>query len=178
MQLTAVLPFPLTVVAGMAATLLIYFLILLARNEAVFIPLPQATIDSMLRMADIKHNDVLFDLGSGDGRIVIAAARQYGIRAVGIEKSRVLAWLSKRAIRKNNVEDKVEIVNADFFHQDLSDATIVTAYLSRRINHKLETKLRRELKEGTKILSADHTFSFPEKAKHRTGHFWTHLYIR
>ncbi len=80
----------------------------------------------MLKMADIRPDDVLFDLGSRDGRIVIAAARKYGIRTVGIEKSKVLAWLSKRAIRKNRLEDKVRIVNADFFGQDLSEATVVT----------------------------------------------------
>ncbi len=178
MQLTEALPIPLTVIAGLAAALLIYFLILLARNEAVFIPLPQETIDNMLKMADIRPDDVLFDLGSGDGRVVIAAAKRYGIRAVGIERSKLLAWLSKRAIRKNRLEDKVRIVNADFFGQDLSEASVVTAYLSQKINDMVEPKLRKELKEGTRILSADHTFNFPEKAKHKTGHFWTHLYIR
>ena len=71
-------------------------------------------------------NDLLFDLSRGDGRIVIAAAKNYGTRAVGIERSRILALLSKRAIRKNGVQDKVRIVNADFFEQDLSQATIVT----------------------------------------------------
>ncbi len=178
MQLTVALPISLTVVAGLAAAVLIYFLILLARNEAVFIPLPQETIDNMLKMADIRPEDVLFDLGSGDGRIVIAAAAKYGIRAVGIEKSKVLAWLSKRAVRKNRLEDKVHIVNADFFGQDLSEATIVAVYLSQKINDRLEPKLRRELREGTRILSADHPFSFPEKARFKTGHFWTRLYVR
>lgn len=74
--------------------------------------------------------------------------------------------------------DKVQIVNADFFRQDLSEATVVTVYLSQKINNRLEPKLRRGLREGTRILSADHTFNFPEKAKHKTGHFWTRLYIR
>ncbi len=178
MQLTVALPITLTILAGLAAAILVYFFVLLARNEAVFIPLPHQTIDNMLKMADIRSDDVLFDLGSGDGRIVIAAARTYGIRAVGIEKSKILAWLSKRAIRKNRLEDKVQIVNADFFGQDLSEATVVTVYLSRKRNAMLEPKLRKELKEGTRILSADHTFNFPEKAKNKTGHFWTRLYIR
>lgn len=178
MQLTLALPIPLTVVAGLAAAVLIYFLVLLVRNEAVFIPLPQETIDTMLRMADIRPDDVLFDLGSGTGRIVIAAAKKYGIRTVGIEKSKVLAWLSKRAVGRNRLEDKAKIVNADFFGQNLSEATVLTAYLSQRTNDRLEPKLRRELKAGTRILSADHTFNFPEKAKHKTGHFWSRLYIR
>ena len=177
MQLTLTLPIALTVVAGLAAAVLIYFLVLLARNEAVYIPLPQETIDSMLKMAEIGPDDVLFDLGSGDGRVVIAAAKKYGIRAVGIEKSRMLAWLSKRAVRKNMLEDRVYIVNGDFFKQDLSDATVVTAYLSQKINDRLEQKLRKELKQGTRILSADHTFNFEERAKAKTGHFWTHLYM-
>lgn len=139
--------------------------------------MPQETIDSMLKMAEIGPDDVLFDLGSGDGRVVIAAAKKYGIRAVGIEKSRMLAWLSKRAVRKNMLEDRVYIVNGDFFKQDLSDATVVTAYLSQKINDRLEQKLRKELKQGTRILSADHTFNFEERAKAKTGHFWTHLYM-
>jgi ubiquinone/menaquinone biosynthesis C-methylase UbiE len=171
-------PLILTIVTGLALAILAYFFALLVRNQAVFVPLSQKTIDKMLRMANARPNDVLFDLGSGDGRVVIAAARCYGVRAVGIEKSRILAWLSRRAIRRSGVQDKVRIVNGDFFRQDLSEATIVTAYLSRRINRSLEPKLSKELKEGTRILSADHTFKFRETAKVKTGHFWTHLYIR
>ena len=178
MQLTVQLPITLTLVAGLAAAVLIYFLVLLARNEAVFIPLPQETIDNMLKMAEIRPDDVLYDLGSGDGRIVIAAARTYGIRAVGMEKNKLLAWLSKRAIRKDRLEDKIRVVNANFFGQDLSEATVVTVYLSQKMNDSLEPKLRSELKEGTRILSADHTFNFPEKAKDKIGHFWTRLYVR
>ena len=178
MHLTVHLPLTLTVVAGLAAAVLIYFLFLLARNEAVFIPLPQETIEAMLKMADVKNDDVLYDLGSGDGRILITAAREYGIRAIGIEKNRVLAWLSKRAIRKNRLEDKIQVVNSDFFKQDLSEATIVTVYLSQKMNDRLEPKLRRELKEGARILSADHTFNFLEKEKDKTGHFSTRLYVR
>jgi 16S rRNA A1518/A1519 N6-dimethyltransferase RsmA/KsgA/DIM1 with predicted DNA glycosylase/AP lyase activity len=163
--------------AGLGAAVLLYFLYRLARNEAIFIPLPQKTIDEMLRMAEISKDDVLYDLGSGDGRVLVSAAKQYAVTAVGIEKSKVLAWLSKRKIARNCLEDKVQVVNADFFGQDLSEATIVIAYLSQKINNKLEAKLRKELKEGTRILSADHTFNFREKAKTKTGHFWTHLYI-
>ncbi len=110
--------------------------------------------------------------------MVIFAARKYGISAVGIEKSKILAWLSKRAVRKNRLQDNVRIVNADFFRQDLSVATVVMVYLSQKLNDRLEPKLRRELKQGTRILSADHTFNFQEKEKHKTGHFWSHLYIR
>lgn len=99
MQLAAALPLLLTVLAGLGAAVLIYFLVLLARNEAVSIPLSQEAVDSMLKMAGLRPDDVLFDLGSGDGRIVIAATKKYG-RAAGIEKSKILTWLSKRAIRK------------------------------------------------------------------------------
>ena len=172
------LPLTLTIVTGLALAILAYFFALLARNQAVFVPLSREKIDEMLRMADPEPGDLLFDLGSGDGRVVIAAAKNYGTQAVGIEKSRILAWLSKRAIRENGVQDKVRIVNADFFEQDLSQATIVTAYLSRKINRRLEPKLRKELRGGTRILSADHTFKLQETAKAKTGHFWTHLYIK
>ena len=171
------LPLALTVAAGLAAAALIYFLILLARNEAVFIPLHQETINTMLKMAEIEPDDILYDLGSGDGRVVIAAARNYRIRAVGIEKNRLLAWRSKRAITRNGFEDKIRVVKADFFEQDLSEATLVTVYLSQKINDRLEPKLRREFRKGTRILSADHTFTFEEKAKNKTGHFWTRLYV-
>ena len=167
----------ITAIAGLGAAVLVYFLYMLAKNEAVFIPLPQETIDEMLRMAEIREDDVLYDLGSGDGRVLVAAAKKYGITAVGIEKSRVLTWLSKRKIASNNLQAKAKVVNADFFKQDLSEATIVLAYLSQKINNRLETKLRKELKQGTRILSADHTFNFAEKAKTKTGHFWTHLYV-
>ena len=167
----------LTAFAGLGAAVLLYFLYRLARKEAVFVPLPQRTIDEMLRMAEVENDDVLYDLGSGDGRVLVAAAKQYAVRAVGIEKSWILVWLSRRRIARNGLKDKVQVVNADFFKQDLSDATIVIAYLSQKINNRLEKKLRSELKQGTRILSADHTFNFTEKAKIKTGHFWTHLYI-
>lgn len=167
----------LTAIAGLGAAVLLYFLYGLARKEAVFVPLPQRTIDEMLGMAEISRDDVLYDLGSGDGRVLVAAAKQYAVRAVGIEKSWFLVWLSKRRIARNGLKDKVQVVNADFFNHDLSEATVVTAYLSQKINNRLEAKLRMELKAGTRILSADHTFNFTEKAKMKTGHFWTHLYI-
>lgn len=146
--------------------------------KRVFIPLPQETIDNMLKMAEIRNDDVLYDLGSGDGRILIAAARDYGIRAVGIEKNQILCWLSRRTIARNRLEDKIQVVNANFFEHNLSEATVVTVYLSQKINDRLEPKLQKELKEGTRILSADHTFNFLEKAKCKTGHFWTRVYVR
>lgn len=173
-----VLPVTVTVVAGLAAAVLIYFLFLLAKNEAVFVPLPQETIDEMLKMAELGNGDVLYDLGSGDGRILITAAKDYGIRAVGIEKNRILCWISRRGIARNRLEGRIKVVNGDFFEHDLSEATVVTVYLSQKINDKLEPKLRNELKEGTRILSADHTLNFHEKAKGKTGHFWTRLYVR
>lgn len=174
----AALSLIITIFAGAAAAILVYFLSLLVRRQAVFVPLPQATIEAMLKMADVRPDDLLFDLGCGDGRIVIAAAEEYGIRAIGIEKSRLLAWLALRKVRKRKLEDKAKIVNADFFSQDLSSATIVTVYLSQRLNNQLGPKLRRELREGARIVSADHTFNFVEKSKTRTGHFWTRLYVR
>ena len=171
-------PVPVTILTGLALAVLAYFFTLLVRNQAVFIPLPYEVIDHMLSMANVGPDDVLFDLGSGDGRVVIEAARKYGSSAVGIEKSKILAWLSIRAVRKKGVQDRVRIVNGDFFVEDLSRATVITAYLSRKINRRLEPKLCEELKDGTRILSADHTFNFQEIAKAKTGHFWTHLYIK
>ena len=172
-----IVPVAATIGTALLLAVLLYFLALLVTNQAVFVPLPSKTIEEMLKMANAGPDDVLFDLGSGDGRVVIAAAKKYGIRAVGIEKSKILAWLSKRAVMRNGVQDKVCIVNADFFRQDFSQATIVTTYLSRKMNRLLEPKLRSELRGGTRVVSADHTFKFPERARAKTGCFWTHLYI-
>lgn len=160
----------LTAIVGLGAAVLLYFLLKLARNEAVFIPLPQKTIDEMLRMAELRKGDVLYDLGSGDGRVLVAAARTYAATAVGIERSRILAWLGTRKIARNGLEDKVRIVNSDFFTQDLSEATVVTAYLSQKMNDKLEPKLRKELKEGTRIVSGPH-FQFHGESKNQDRAF-------
>jgi ubiquinone/menaquinone biosynthesis C-methylase UbiE len=109
----------------------------------------------MLRLANIKEGDVLYDLGSGDGRIPITAAQLYGIRAVGIEINPRLIWVAKERASGLGVADHVRFSNADMFRADIHEATIVTLYLSRKLNLLLLPKLLRELHPGTRIISHD-----------------------
>jgi predicted RNA methylase len=112
----------------------------------------------MLDMAQVGPGDLVYDLGCGDGRLIVAAARRYGARAVGIEihPLRVLwcrAWIAVLGLR-----DRVKVVRGDLFAQDLSDATVVTCYLLQRTNDKLEGKFRRELDPHTRVVSKRFTF--------------------
>jgi len=111
-------------------------------------------IDVVIEFADIKKNDVLYDLGSGDGRILVEAVKKK-IKVVGIEQNRFLNWIARRKIRKLK---NVKIIQDNIFNQDLSKATIIVAYLSRKITHELQKKIEREVKKGTKIILIDHDF--------------------
>lgn len=150
----------------------------LIRNEAIFIPLPKNTIKKMLKEAKVSSKDIVYDLGCGDGRVLIIAAKEFGARAIGIEKSWVLSKISEWRVKKEKLEDKVKIINEDFFKVNLSKATVIFAYLSKKINKKLEPKLKKELKKGTKVLSASHEFKGLKLVKKfKTGHFYSYLYI-
>lgn len=136
----------------------------------------------MLRMAKIKKGDVLYDLGSGDGRIPIAAAREYGIRAVGIEIDPKLVTEADEKARLANVSGLVRFRNEDMFHVDVSEATIVTLYLSEKLNVLLRPKLLSELRPGSRILSHDfrmgdwkpeQTVRVPWGKLYRTVYLWT-----
>jgi 16S rRNA G966 N2-methylase RsmD len=124
-----------------------------------YVPTPDAVVEAMLDVAQVTAADVVYDLGSGDGRIVIEAARKYGAHGVGIELD---AELNKRALKnaeKAGVADKVRFVQADFFKANLSEASVITLFLSPSINQRLQPKLKRELKPGTRIVS--HRFPMP-----------------
>ena len=121
--------------------------------DVFFVGTPQPIVDAMLRLAHVTSDDVVYDLGSGDGRIVILAAQQYGARGVGIEIDARLVALSREIAREAEVEDKVTFVESDFFTADISKATVVTLWLSPSLNAQLEPKLRRELKPGARIVS-------------------------
>src|SRR5262245_7490876 len=116
---------------------------------------PPAVVNEMLRLAKVTANDVVYDLGSGDGRIVIAAARDFGARGVGIEIDPGLVALSREQARKAGVADRVTFRSDDLFDADLSDATVVTLYLSYNMNLRLRPKLLRELRPGSRIVSHD-----------------------
>ena len=120
----------------------------------------------MLQLADVTRDDVVYDLGSGDGRIVIIAAQKYGARGVGVEIDSQLVALARQNAREGGVADRVSFVEGNLFTADISPATVVTLYLSTSVNRRLEPKLRNELKRGTRIVS--HQFRIgdwpPDKA--------------
>jgi len=120
--------------------------------DIYFVPTPQSAVDKMLELAELKKGDVLYDLGCGDGRIVVTAAKRYGVKAVGIDidPRRVLESLDN--VRSNRVESLVTIKNADIFKVDISEADVVTLYLLPELNVKLMPQLR-TLKPGSRILS-------------------------
>jgi len=118
-----------------------------------FAATPMPVADAMLRLARVTSNDVVYDLGSGDGRIVVLAAQKYGARAVGIEVDPHLVEISRQVAREGEVGDRATFVQGDLFTADLSAATVVTLWLTDRINARLEPKLRRELRPGARIVS-------------------------
>jgi len=130
-----------------------------------FTPTRQGLADAMLRLAEVSADDVVYDLGSGDGRIVMLAAQKYGARGVGIEIDHGLVEMSRQIARDGEVDSKVTFIEDDFFTTDISAATVVTLYLSESVNRRLEPKLRTELRPGTRIVS--HSFDMgdwePEK---------------
>jgi len=123
---------------------------------APYIPTPQTLVETMLDVAQVKPTDVVYDLGSGDGRIVITAAQKYGARGVGVELQAQLCATARRNIRLAGVEDRVTIVQASAMHVDLSPATVVTMYLLTSSNEKLRPNLERYLKPGARVISNDY----------------------
>jgi cyclopropane fatty-acyl-phospholipid synthase-like methyltransferase len=119
----------------------------------------------MLKLAGVKADDVVYDLGSGDGRIVILAAQKYGARGVGIELDPRLVETSRQVARDAEIADRVKFVVGDLFEADLSEATVVALYLSYSVNRRLKPKLLRELRPGTRVVSHQFTMGTwtPEK---------------
>jgi predicted RNA methylase len=107
----------------------------------------------MLELARVTRDDVVYDLGSGDGRIVVLAAQEFGARGVGIELDSKLVASSRQVAKDVGLDDRVTFVQGDLFTASISGATVVTLYLSTSINRELEPKLRRELRPGTRIVS-------------------------
>ena len=118
-----------------------------------FVPTPDEVVEAMLRLADVGANDVVYDLGSGDGRIPITAARRFGARGVGIELDPELVAQATRSAKEAGVADRVRFVEGDIFESDISPATVVTLYLLTSINERLRPKLQKELRPGTRIVS-------------------------
>lgn len=120
-----------------------------------FVPTPQDVVEKMLELAEVKKGDVVFDLGSGDGRIVVTAAKKYGARAVGFEIDPKLIKESRERIRKEKLERLAEIREQDILTVDLSPATVVTMYLLPEVNLKLKPKILSQLRPGSRVVSHD-----------------------
>jgi SAM-dependent methyltransferase len=134
--------------------------------DIFFTPTWEPVVFEMLTLARVTGDDVVYDLGSGDGRIVILAAQKYGARGVGIELDPRLVGISRQVAREAEVSDRVTFIEGDLFTADISEATVVTLYLSTTVTRQLEPKLRRELKPGTRIVS--HQFRMGEWMPERT----------
>lgn len=116
---------------------------------------PFRTVRAVLDLAAVKPGDVVYDLGSGDGRIVIAAAREYGARAVGVEIDPALVAESRAAARRLGLGERARFVEQDLFQTDLREATVVTLYLSPDVNRRLRPKLLAELAPSSRVVSHD-----------------------
>ncbi len=146
--------------------------------DVIFVPTPQEVVDAMLEVAKVTKNDVVYDLGSGDGRIPVTAAKKYGATAVGIDIDPQRIKEANANAQAAGVTDKVKFLNQDLFTTDISKATVVTLYLLPSLNVKLMPKLKAELKPGTRIVS--HAFDMgdwkPEQTLNvngRTVYYWT-----
>lgn len=150
----------------------------LRQPDVIYVPTPPEVVDAMLEAAGVKKGDVVYDLGSGDGRIVIRAAEKYGTRGVGIDIDPARINEATENARKADVTHLVRFLNQDLFTANISEATVVTLYLLESLNEKLRPKLLRELKPGTRIVS--HAFRMgdwqPGKTLQvggRSVYFWT-----
>lgn len=138
---------------------------LLAQDEhrypdVTFVPTPQEVVRAMLEMAEVGPDDVVYDLGCGDGRFVITAAKEFGARGVGIDIDPERISESKRNARAADVADRVTFRRGDLFEADISEATVVALYLLQTLNFKLQPKLLRELNPGARVVS--YTFDMPD----------------
>jgi precorrin-6B methylase 2 len=133
--------------------------------DVPYVPTPEAVVEAMLKLGEVKQGDVLYDLGSGDGRIVITAAKQFGVRGTGIDITPERIAEANENAKRERVTDKVKFLNQDLFEANISDASVVTLYLLPSINLKLRPKLWKDLKPGTRVVS--HSFDMgdwePEK---------------
>ena len=134
--------------------------------DALYLPTPHRVVAAMLRLARVTQADVLYDLGSGDGRIPIAAARDYGIRGVGIELDGRMIERARCNAREAGLERLVDFRQGDLFRADLRDATVVTLFLFPEMIQRLGPKLLAELRSGSRIVS--HRFAFDHRPPDRT----------
>lgn len=125
---------------------------------APYVPTPRFKIKRILKLAELKRGEVLYDLGSGDGQIIIEAAKNYVVKAIGVEINPFLVYFSRKKIRKVGMEGKIKVCFGSIFKKDISDANVIIIYLTQLANNRLEKKLLSELKPGTRIISLSFIF--------------------
>ena len=145
--------------------------------DVPFVPTPQEVVEGMLKLANVKPGDVVYDLGCGDGRIVVTAAQKFGARGVGVDINPERIRESNENAKNAGVTDRVKFIEKSFFDADIKEATVVTLYLLSDINLRLKPKLLKELKPGSRIVS--HSFDMgdwkPDKeieVNHRKVYLW------
>ncbi|MBV9505624.1 MAG: class I SAM-dependent methyltransferase [Acidobacteriia bacterium] len=146
--------------------------------EVPYVPTDNAVVDAMLKMAGVGASDTVYDLGCGDGRIVVMAAKNYGAHGVGVDINPIRIQEARENAKRNNVESLVRFEEGDLFDADIHNATVVTLYLLPNVNVRLRPKLLSDLKPGTRIVS--HSFDMgdwkPEKEAQVQGatiYMWT-----
>jgi ribosomal protein L11 methylase PrmA len=139
--------------------------------DVIFVPTPNDVVNKMLEMAGVTAKDVVYDLGCGDGRIVITAAQRYGARGVGIDIDPERIREANDNLKRAKVAGKVKFIQGDLFTADISEATVVTLYLLTELNLKLRPKLMTDLQPGTRVVS--HAFAMgdwkPERSENVNG---------
>ena len=156
-------------------------------GDVVYVPTPQIVVEEMLRMTKVGPGDFVIDLGSGDGRMVITAAKQFGARGFGVDLDTVLVKLSNETARREGVADRARFVEQNLFETDLSQATVITSYLLPEMNEKLRPKLL-DLKPGTRVVAHDYhmgewhademrTLDVPEKKVGNPGKSYVYRWI-
>ena len=157
------------------------------RGDVVYVPTPQVVVDEMLKMAKVGPNDYVIDLGSGDGRIVITAARKHGARGFGVDLDTYLLKVARDNAKKAGVADRAQFYERNLFETDLSQATVITSYLLPEMNERLRPKLL-SLKPGTRVVAHDYdlgewlpdeqkTLIVPEKTVGDPGKSYIFFYI-
>jgi SAM-dependent methyltransferase len=125
----------------------------LRQPDVIYVPTNPEVVDAMLKMANVTKDDVVYDLGCGDGRIVVAAARAYGAKAIGVDIDPQRIAEANANAKTAGVEGRVKFILGDLFEQDFKEATVVTLYLLNTLNLRLRPKLWKELKPGTRVVS-------------------------
>jgi hypothetical protein len=156
-------------------------------GDVVYVPTPQVVVDKMLEMAKVGPNDYIIDLGSGDGRMVITAAKKFGARGFGVDLDQVLLKISNENAKLAGVADRAQFFDRNLFETDLSQATVITSYLLPEMNQKLRPKIL-ALKPGTRVVAHDYhmgewypdqhdRLNVPEKVVGQPGVSYVYLWI-